>query len=225
MTTVSDLGPMADRIGGRPNVLQLIRQRFQGQYAVDRFGADAGLVDITASLAGLAVRVEVSGAEHLPTRGPAVIVANRSQGFSPTILALGIRRVVSRRVRVVGVPNIPIIGGFAEAIAALRPNQHDIRAALRCGYLVAIPNGDSWFGGGHGHPSISVLRAAVGYPVVPAFISVGGPGPLPLRPWQLRFGAPIEVDAGAPESDPLAAADIAERIGPAIGRLKESARA
>lgn len=223
MTSVTSISGASDRIGERPNIFQLVKRRFRGQYAVDRFGADPVLVDITSNLAGLFVRAAVHGGEHLPERGPAVIIANRSQVIAPTVLAIGVRSAVNRRLRVVGVPNMPIASGIAEAVAALRPNHHDIGAALRSGYLVAMPAGESWFVGGHGHPSISILRAAVGYPVIPAYIAVGGPGPLPIRPWQLYFGAPISVEVGETDHDPLAAAELAERIGPAIASLKESA--
>lgn len=225
MTSVTHIAGTGDRIGDQGGIVPLLRRRFKGQYAVDRFGADAVLVDITSNLASLVIRVEVEGSEHLPERGPAVIIANRSQIVAPTVLALGVRSAVQRRARIVGVPSVPILSGMAEAIAALRSNQHDIRAALRCGYLVALPSGESWFGGGSGHPSISVLQAAVGVPVIPAYISVGGPGPLPIRPWRLQFGAPLEIDGDAPSSDPLAAAEIAERIVPAISALREAARA
>ncbi len=225
MTTVTSIRGVSDRIGERPNIVRLISQRFRGQYAVDRFGADPVLVDITSNIAGLFVHVQVHGAENLPERGPAVIVTNHNHVIAPTVLSLGVRSAVNRRLRVVGVPNIPIVSGFAEAVAALRPNHHDIGAALRAGYLVAMPNSESWFGGGHGHPSISILRAAVGYPVIPAYMATGGPGPLPIRPWQLHIGKPLTLEAGEPDHDPLAAAELAERIGPAIAQVKEAARA
>lgn len=70
MTSVTSISGASDRIGERPNIFQLVKRRFRGQYAVDRFGADPVLVDITSNLAGLFVRVAVHGGEHLPEPRP-----------------------------------------------------------------------------------------------------------------------------------------------------------
>ena len=58
------------------------------------FGFDPQVVDLVSPLFAAAIRVEVEGGEHVPTTGPAVLVANRGFGIvEPAVLGIAVRRV------------------------------------------------------------------------------------------------------------------------------------
>ena len=59
-----------------------LRRRLEGDYELDDFGRDQGLLNVLLPLAGLLYRdywrVEVSGSEHVPEQGRALLVSNHS---------------------------------------------------------------------------------------------------------------------------------------------------
>jgi len=59
-----------------------LRRRVQGDYELDDFGRDEGLLNVLLPLVGLLYRdywrVEVSGSEHVPEQGRALLVSNHS---------------------------------------------------------------------------------------------------------------------------------------------------
>jgi hypothetical protein len=60
--------------------------------------------------------------------------------------------------------------------------------------------------------------AALGYPVIPVRVRPGGPFGMPLTPWRVHVGAPLVVGRIG-DRDPLEAAELAEAVREAVGRL------
>ncbi len=205
-----DYGIDTDRVQAPRSVLEMLRGRLAGRYLVDPFGADPQLQDfVTPPLLPL-VRVDVERSRHLPRRGPALLVANRGIGIAePLVLSVALRRVAGRRLRVVGAPDVPVLGDLVRKLGAVGAYPADLRALLRAGHVAAVPLGPTWLRTGAGIPPLALLAAAVGFPVVPVAIRPGGPLGLPLRPWKVRVGRPLELDA-RDLHDPLAPAELAE---------------
>src|SRR6266508_3904557 len=53
---------------------------------------------------------------------------------------------------------------------------------------------------------------------------IGGPGPLPIRPWRVVVGPVVETVTDAVPGDTLAGAELAERTRTAVNQLLEVAR-
>ena len=103
-----------DRIDHTVPVLEALRRRLGGRYPIDPFGYDPQLVDLVTPVFTSALRVEITGGENLPKRGPAVLIANRGFGVAePALLGIAVRRSVQRRLRIVGAPALTALGGVA----------------------------------------------------------------------------------------------------------------
>lgn len=204
-----------DRLGGA------FRRRLDGRYAVDEFGGDPHLMDLVAPFT-TPIRVHVEGGGHLPFAGAALLVANRGLGvLEPLVLGRAVRETVGRRLRVVGAPEVPIIGALARKLGALGYRPDDVAAVLRAGHLAAAPLAPTWFRSGAGAPPRELLAATLGFPVIPMAVRPGGPAGLPLRPWRVTVGAPIQSTAGVQPDDHLAAAELAEEVRRAVRALLE----
>jgi hypothetical protein len=172
------------------------------------------------------VRVEVEHAERLPRIGGALVVANRGLGIiEPAAIAMAVRVAVGRRLRVIGASDAPVVGDILRKIGAVGYRADDVAALLRAGHLAAAPLASTWFRSGAGAPPRELLAAILGYPVVPAAVLPGGPGPLPIRPWRVVVGPVVETATDAVPGDTLAGAELAERTRAAVNRLLEAARA
>lgn len=204
--------------------LEFVRRRVDGTYRVDPFGADRQLQDLLAPVVGLTVRVEVDGAQHLPRSGPALVVANRGFGlFEPTVLAVAVQQEVGRHLRVVGAPDVPVLGDLVRKLGGIMSYPDDLRALLRAGELAAVPLGPTWLRTGAGTPPTPLVVAALGYPVVPVAVQPGGPLGLALRPWRVRVGAPLPVRGARGSREMLAGAELAETARDAVSRLLTAA--
>jgi 1-acyl-sn-glycerol-3-phosphate acyltransferase len=224
MTAFPVYGIDPDRTQPAEAPVEAIRRRLDGRYPVDPFGGDPMLQDLVAPWFAPFVRLEVEGAEHLPRRGPALLVANRGLGVAePTVLATAVRRAIGRRVRVVGAPELPLLGDLVRKLGGIMSYPEDLAALLRAGHVAALPLGPTWFRNGAGTPPIRLLVAALGYPVIPVAIKPGGPLHLALRPWRVVVGAPLEDLAVQGSGDPLAAAELAEAARDGVQRLLEDA--
>ena len=137
--------------------------------------------------------VQVEHPERLPRTGPAVLVSNRGLGVvEPTALAVALRQEAGRRLRVIGAPDVPILGDLMRKLGAVMSYQDDLAALLRAEHVAAIPLGPTWLRTGAGTPPIQLLVAALGYPVIPVAVRPGGPLGLPLRPWRVTVGEPLD---------------------------------
>ena len=112
----------------------MVRRRIGGRFPIDAFGFDPQIVDLVTPVFDTLLRVEVEGGEHVPATGPAAIVANRGFGiFEPSVLGIAVRRTVARRLRIVGAPEVPALGGLVRRLGAISSSAPDMRACLRAG--------------------------------------------------------------------------------------------
>jgi hypothetical protein len=231
----------ADRVLATEGVVDAFRRRLDGRYAVDEFGGDPHLTDVLARAAG-PVQVRVEDAANVPRTGPALLVSNRGIGvLEPVVLVLAVRRAAGRRLRVIGAPELPVIGPALRKVGAIGYRPDDVAALLRAGHLAAAPLSPSWLRGGGGggwlglpslretpstastrgvgEPPRALLAATLGFPVIPVVVRPGGPFGLPLRPWRVIVGEPLLPPAGTEADDPLAAAEISEAARDAVHDL------
>jgi 1-acyl-sn-glycerol-3-phosphate acyltransferase len=206
----------ADRVLALEGPLPALRRRVDGRYSVDELGGDPHMMDLVAPL-GAAVRVQVEHAEHLPRMGPALLVANRGFGMlEPVVLVVAVRRAIGRRLRVVGAPDLPMLGPALHKLGAVGSRPDDVAAVLRAGHLAAAPLAPTWLRAGAGEPPRPLLVATLGYPVIPMVVRPGGPLGLPLRPWRVVVGEPLLPPPGTDPDDQLAAAELAEAVRDAV---------
>ncbi|HZJ27208.1 MAG TPA: hypothetical protein VFF40_09400 [Acidimicrobiia bacterium] len=203
------------------------RRRASGRYPIDPHGFDPHLRDLLLPLVGVGLRYEVDHPEHLPERGPALLVANRAMGLvEPLVLTLAVRTARRRRLRIVGVPDWPVVGDVLHKLGGIGAYHQDLSALLRADHLAAVPLGSTWLPGRVGTPPLGLLVAALGYPVIPVAVLPGGPLGLPLRPWRVLVGQALDVAGLADEfgpDDPLGAAELAEAAREGVRSVIESA--
>ncbi|HYV60941.1 MAG TPA: hypothetical protein VFA62_12795, partial [Acidimicrobiia bacterium] len=190
------------------------------------FGGDAQLMDLAGRALAFGVRVEVEHAERLPRLGGALLVSNRGLGIvEPAALAVAVRQTVGRWLRVIGAPDLPVLGDVLRKIGAVGYRPDDVAVLLRAGHLAAAPLAPTWLRSGAGAPPRELLAAILGFPVVPAVVLPGGPGGLPIRRWRVVVGPVVETATDAVPGDTLGGAELAERTRTAVNRLLEAARA
>lgn len=213
-----------DRVQGLESPVAFARRRLDGRFRIDAFGGDAQLMDLSGRVLEMVVRVEVEQAGRLPRIGGALIVANRGLGvIEPAVLTIAARHAVGRRLRVIGAPDVPVLGDGLRKIGAIGYRADDVAALLRAGHLAAAPLGPTWLRSGVGAPPRELLAAVVGFPVIPAAVVPGGPGRLPIRPWRVIVGPVVETVTDAVPGDALAGAELAERTRAAVNTLLENA--
>jgi 1-acyl-sn-glycerol-3-phosphate acyltransferase len=211
-----------DHIGRVVPLNAMLRRRLDGRYPIDAFGFDPQIVDLVTPLFTAAIRVDVEGGEHVPTVGPAVLVANRGFGIvEPAVLGIAVRRAASRRLRIVGAPAVPALGGLARRLGAISASAPDMRACLRAGNLVAVPLAPTWLRRGAGIPPRPLLQAMTTAPIVPVAVTPGGPFGLAIRPWRVQFGPLVTLPDPYDPGDPLAAARFGEAVRDAVSDLLE----
>jgi hypothetical protein len=217
---VMDHGIDVDRGSASESLLGSLRRRLTGRYPIDPFGADPQLMDLVGVATRLGVRTRVEHGHRLPDVGGALLVANRGLGLlEPAALAVGVADVTGRRVRVIGAPDVPVLGPLAHKLGALRARPHDVAALLRTGHLAAAPLAPTWLRPGAGEPPRDVLAAILGFPVFPVAILPGGPARLPVRRWRVIIGPMVETAIDAVPGDILTAAELAERVRDAVQLL------
>ncbi len=215
----AEFGLHADRVTPRTTLLAVARRRWSGRYLVDPFGFDPQLADLAVPLVTRAVRVDITGAEELPARGPAVLVANRGLGFAePTAVSVAVRRALGRRARVVGLPGVPIADGLARRFGAISATPEDLRAALRLGHVVVVPLAPTWLRTGAGMSPLPLMQAMLGSPVFPVAVRAAGRFGTPTR-WLVQIAPAVHVDASYDSDDPLAGAELGEAVRRGVDAL------
>lgn len=129
-------------------------------------------------------RIELSGLEHIPTDGGAIVVANHRSYFDPTVMSLVIARA-GRNARYLGKKEVfdtPLLGDLAAAAGGIRVDRgtgsdeplDDAITALRAGDVVmvmpqgTIPRGPAFFDPElTGRWGAARMAAAAKVPVVP----------------------------------------------------------
>lgn len=214
----ADYGLDPDRVTPGSSLLTSLRRRLNGRYLIDPFGFDPQLADSFAPLVET-LRVDVEGGEQLPARGRGVLVVNRGLGVvEPTAVALAVRRVVSRRLRVVGLPGLPFADGLARRFGAIAATPDDLAPALRAGHLVLVPLAPTWLRNGAGNSPLTLVQAMLDTPVYPVAVRPNGPFGTPTR-WSVRIGEAIEADPTYANDDPLAAAELSETVRTRVEEL------
>ena len=220
LASVRDDRSEVDQIDGAVPFGTALRRRLGGRYPIDPFGYDPHLVDLVSPLFSAALRVEVTDGRNLPATGPAVLVANRGFGVAePAVLGIAVRRTVKRRLRIVGAPALPALGGIARRLGAISASAPDLRACLSDGHLVAVPLAPTWLRSGAGIPPRSLMLAMTHVPIIPVAVAPGGPFGLALRPWRVRIGSLVTLPDPYDPDDPLAAARFAEAVRDSVSDL------
>ncbi|HEV2309070.1 MAG TPA: hypothetical protein VGU73_00990 [Acidimicrobiia bacterium] len=223
MSAVANYGLDTDRARAPDAPLVALRRRFAGRYAVDEFGGDPHLMDLVAPVFPLPVVVERG--ERLPQLGPALLIANRGAGpLAPLAVVRAVRSATGRRTRVVGAPELPVLGEWLRTLGAIGSRPDDVAAMLRTGHLAAAPLAPSWFGVGSAEPPRALFVASLGFPVVPLGVRAGFPLGLPGHPWRVRVGDPLGPPPGTRPGDQLAAAELAEAVAEAVISLLDEMR-
>jgi len=195
-------------------------RRAQGRFDMDEWGLDPDLVAMADPAFALRWDIAVTGADHLPAVGGAVLVFNRRFGVSePWVLARGVRQASGRFVRTVGVPDVAPIGAFLRRFGGVLDRTDEIAGLLRAGQLVGLPmSREVRTRERVGQLEVARIEAAIatGSPVVPVALVGRESG----RSWAIVVGEPISpsVDAG-----PLAAAELAEATRRAVQGLVDEA--
>jgi hypothetical protein len=218
-------GMDVDRIATEPrSLVEVARRRIDGRFPIDPFGSDPLIADTLAPFVTGVIRVEITGAERIPEIGPALLISNRGLGVvEPAAITIALRQSVGRRVRVVGAPDLPVVGSALHKLGSISYRPEDVAVALRLGHIVAAPLSPTWLRIGAGEPPRALLAATLGFPVLPVGVLPGGPLGLPIRAWRVRVGELIEPAPGVAPGDPLAAAELAERARHAVGVLLRGA--
>jgi hypothetical protein len=206
----------ADRVGAPRSLFGALRRRVGGRYVCDPFGLDVQLSDLLAPVFNAVVRVDVEGAQHVPSAGGATFVMNSGYGLiEPTALAVAVFRTTGRRLRVVGAHGVSALAGWSRRFGAIAASPEDIAAALHAGHLVAVPTAD---------PPLELVQAMMGYAVHPVAVRAGGPLGTAIAPWKVRVAAAIPLDGSYPVGDPLGAAELAEEVRATIAALHRGER-
>jgi putative phosphoserine phosphatase / 1-acylglycerol-3-phosphate O-acyltransferase len=172
-------------------------------------------------------RFDISGLEHIPARGPVILVANHRSYFDVAPLAIIAARL-GRPVRFLGKQEIfdaPVLGRIARSLGGIPVDRGsgsaapmvEAEAALRAGEVVVIlpqgtiPRGEAFFDPVlRGKTGAARLAASTGAPVVP--IGLSGteavwprsskvPTMLGSRPVTARVGAPVRLAGGDAVTD------------------------
>jgi hypothetical protein len=210
----------ADRIVRPEPFLTALRRRLSGRYPVDPFGLDPQIADLCVPVFETAIRVRLSGGEHVPATGPAVIVSNRGFGVAePAALGVAVQRASGRRLRVVGAPDVPFFGMAMRRLGAISSSESDVASALRAGHLVGIQLSPTWLRTGAGHAPHGVARALTLAPIVPAAVHAVGRFGAVVGSWSVTFGPLVTLADPYDPDDPLAAARFTDAMRRAVGDL------
>jgi 1-acyl-sn-glycerol-3-phosphate acyltransferase len=128
--------------------LAFLRRRLSGDYEVDEFGFDPELADtvfypLLRLLYERWFRTELSGADHLPGHGPALLVANHSGtiALDALMLAVGVRDTRARQLRLLGADFLfraPVVSELARKAGSTLACNPDAERLLRGGELVGV---------------------------------------------------------------------------------------
>lgn len=129
--------------------LALLRRRLTGDYEVDEFGFDPELTEqallpVLRLLYHRWFRTELSGAEHLPAGGPALVVANHSGtvALDSLMLAVAVHQATAdRHLRLLGADFVfrtPVLSEVARKCGGTLACHPDAERLLRSGELVGV---------------------------------------------------------------------------------------
>lgn len=200
-----------------------VEQHVAGAHELDAWGFDHGVYDLAARIGRLRWDVRVEGAERVPSVGPALLVVNRRFGISePAVVAMGVREATGRRVRPVGIPDLPVLGGLLRRLGGVLDAPAEIRGLFRAGEVVAVPcSRQPVHAGLPGLLRSSSITAALDAraPVLPVAVTGHELG----LAWRVRVGAAIKVPRGGRQDRAGVATDLADAARDALAVLLRSA--
>jgi hypothetical protein len=198
----------------------VVRHRFEGTGSVDEWGMDPAVVTLGRDLAHLRWQATVSGVEHVPERGPALLVANRRPlGATPLLVAAALGHASGRAVRFAGLPDVAPAGPLLRRLGGVLARPDEVAGVLRAGHVVTIscaPRLTRTHRVGPVPPHYLAAALAEDAPVLP--VAVMAP-PLAHRV-RLEVGVPIPSGRAR---GPLAIAELEEDVRGAIQRMVDEA--
>ena len=196
--------------------VEVLRRRVAGEFVVDEWGLDGDVVDLVDPFLALRWSIHLDGADHLPTAGPALLVASRKIGVSePLVLGRAVRRAIGRHLRFLGVPDVPALGPFLRRLGGALDRPDELGGLLRAGELVAAPLSQvAWPPGRAGtiRPESLAPALALGAPVIPVAVDGWETG----WRWVVRVGKPVPPPPGG---GALALAELAEQTRAGVQQL------
>jgi putative phosphoserine phosphatase / 1-acylglycerol-3-phosphate O-acyltransferase len=194
-------------------------------------------------------RFDISGLEHIPARGPVILVSNHRSYFDVAPLAIIAARL-GRPVRFLGkqeIFDVPVLGWVARSLGGIpverggssRAPMIEAEAALRAGEVViilpqgTIPRGEAFFDPVlHGKTGAARLAASTGAPVVP--IGLAGteavwprsskvPNMIGARPVTVRVGEPVRLAGQDAVTDTTAIMSAISALLPEVPRTEPTA--
>jgi 1-acyl-sn-glycerol-3-phosphate acyltransferase len=185
-------------------------------HSVDDYGRDPHLVSLLSPLARLRWDVGVSGIEHLPKKGGALLVCNsRRFALAAVYAAWALGEATGRPVRFVGRPDVAPVGAFMRRIGGLLDRPDEVRGALRNHELVII----SAAGTNHSRHAGAVPHELVGAAVV-----TGSPV-FPVATMSNAVGRTARAEVGAQvrprrsRRGPLSEVELAEQVQHHLQRM------
>jgi 1-acyl-sn-glycerol-3-phosphate acyltransferase len=201
-------------------VIATLGQWLRGDVEIDPWGCDAGAQDLADVFVRQAMRVTVTGGEHLPPAGAALLVANRRLGvLEPMALGRAVRQETGRRMRFTGLPDVAPVGTPLRRLGAAVGRPSEVASLLRAGHLVGLPLAmqvRSRMRAGNLRPEDVGPALDTGVPIVPVAV-VGGE--LTGR-WNVHVGAPVPPPRSR---GPLAIAEAADATHHAVQALLDDA--
>jgi 1-acyl-sn-glycerol-3-phosphate acyltransferase len=198
------------------SVIEFARQRIDGTYTIDEWGLDPALIELCNPVMRLRWSVEVDGGHHIPDDGPAILVSNQRFGMSePFVLAHAVRSTSARLPRIVGVPDVALVGPWLRRFGGVLARPDEVSGLLRAGHVVGVTLDRSRRHRQRaGRPPSALLTPAVtlDVPVVPVALTGREVG----RHWQVVIGPPIEPPS---TRGPLAVDDLADRARAGVQAL------
>jgi 1-acyl-sn-glycerol-3-phosphate acyltransferase len=128
--------------------LAFLRRRMSGEYEVDEFGFDRDLTDsvfhpLLRQVYHRWFRTALTGADNLPTSGPALVVANHSGtvAMDAVMLSTGLHEATGRQLRLLGadfVFRVPVLSEIARKSGGTMACHPDAERLLRAGEMVGV---------------------------------------------------------------------------------------
>jgi len=215
----ADYGIDLDRVGAAGTPTGWLRRRIRGRFPIDPFGGDPMLADTFDPAIERLFTFETEGDAVIPEIGAATIVTSRRFGRADArVVRAVVREARRRRPRIVGYPDVPVLGSAFRRLGSVRFRGDDLAVVLRSGHIAVVPLAPT-SRGRVGASSVPVLWGSVGFPVIPAVVHGGVPGPtgVAMGHHRVTFGAPLDLDLVA--RDPLSGAELAAAARDAVQAL------
>ncbi len=204
----------------KDGVVALARRHLAGLHSVDEWGLDEDWIAVATAVADVRWSIHVGGAEHIPARGPALLVVNhRPLAGSLAVALVGVRRETGRVIRLAGITDVAPLGVVLRRLGGVVDHPQEIAGLLLDGQLPAVPCRAEWrFDGRVGRVPADLVAPALeqGAPVLPVAVLTA--------PWRrdarMEVGPPLRLRRRA---GPLGVAELADAARAAVQRIVDEA--